>query len=109
MEILRSCVEMIVPTTICCNTPADTEHWVQRVMADFSRWFGGASAREEEGCYMSEEKGLVFEKTRHISSYCTEAALREHIADVYALAREMCAALLQECVSLIVNGRMYYV
>ena len=81
----------------------------QRVARDFCGWFGGATAQESTGFWMSDTAGLVRESVTIVFAACTAAQLREHLPDVLTLAQQIKAEMQQEAVSAEINGTLYII
>lgn len=102
-------VALYVPGTQGPATATDNAAQVERVARDFCGWFGGATAQESTGFWMSDTAGLVREAVTIVFSACTAAQLREHLPDVLQLAQQIKAEMQQEAVSAEINGTLYII
>ena len=102
-------VALYVPGTQGPDTATDNAAQVERVAAEFSRMFGGATAQESTGFWMSEAAGLVREKTTIVYAACTADQLRDRLPDILTLAQQIKAEMAQEAVSAEINGTLYII
>ena len=102
-------VALYVPGTQGPDTATDNAAQVERVAAEFSRMFGGATAQESTGFWMSGTAGLVRESVTIVYANCTAAQLREHLPDVLTLAQQIKAEMQQEAISAEINGTLYII
>ena len=102
-------VALYVPSTTDTDKPTDNAAQVERVARDFCGWFGGATAQESTGFWMSDTAGLVRESVTIVFAACTAAQLREHLPDVLQLAQQIKAEMQQEAVSAEINGTLYII
>lgn len=102
-------VALYVPGTQGPATATDNAAQVERVAAEFSRMFGGATAQESTGFWMSEAAGLVREKTTIVYAACTAEQLRDHLPDILTLAQQIKAEMQQEAISAEINGTLYII
>ena len=82
---------------------------VECVARDFCGWFGGATAQQSTGYWLSESAGLVREAVTIVYAACTAEQLREHLPDVLQLAQQIKAEMQQEAVSAEINGTLYII
>jgi hypothetical protein len=103
---LDHCVKVTVPGTTDVNKEAlDVQQtWVRRTLERLSRLFGGATAINGQGGWMSETHGLIVEPVVIVYAYCDKAALENYLADVIAYARNMGCKMGQECVAVEIDG-----
>lgn len=102
-------VALYVPGTQGPATATDNAAQVERVAAEFSRMFGGATAQESTGFWMSEAAGLVREKTTIVYAACTAEQLRDHLPDILTLAQQIKAEMQQEAVTITIDQKMYII
>lgn len=102
-------VALYVPSTTDTDKPTDNAAQVERVARDFCGWFGGATAQQSTGYWLSESAGLVREAVTIVYAACTAAQLREHLPDVLTLAQQIKAEMQQEAVSVEINGALYII
>lgn len=102
-------VALYVPGTQGPDTATDNAAQVERVAAEFSRMFGGATAQESTGFWMSDTAGLVREAVTIVYANCTADQLRERLPDVLTLAQQIKREMAQEAVSAEINGTLYII
>lgn len=102
-------VALYVPGTQGPATATDNAAQVERVASRFCEMFGGATAQESTGFWMSDTTGLVREAVTIVFSACTAAQLRDHLPDVLQLAQQIKAEMQQEAVSAEINGTLYII
>lgn len=102
-------VALYVPGTQGPATATDNAAQVERVASRFCEMFGGATAQESTGFWMSDTAGLVREAVNIVFAACTAAQLREHLPDVLQLAQQIKAEMQQEAVSVELNGALYII
>lgn len=102
-------VALYVPSTTDTDKPTDNAAQVERVAREFCGWFGGATAQESTGFWMSDTAGLVRESVTIVYSACTAAQLREHLPDVLTLAQQIKQDMAQEAVTITIDQKMYII
>lgn len=102
-------VALYVPGTQGPATATDNAAQVERVARRFCEMFGGATAQESAGFWMSDTAGLVREAVTIVYAACTAAQLREHLPDVLTLAQQIKAEMQQEAISAEINGTLYII
>lgn len=102
-------VALYVPGTIDVDHAADNKKYVEHVASAFSAWFGGATASNASGYWLSDAAGLVREGVTIVYSYTTKSALEDRLEDVVALAEQIRAELRQEAVSIELNNTLYLI
>lgn len=102
-------VALYVPSTTDTDKPTDNAAQVERVARRFCEMFGGATAQQSTGYWLSESAGLVREAVTIVYAACTAAQLREHLPDVLTLAQQIKAEMQQEAISAEINGTLYII
>lgn len=102
-------VALYVPGTQGTATATDNAAQVERVARDFCGWFGGATAQQSAGYWLSDTAGLVREAVTIVYAACTADQLREHLPDVLTLAQQIKQDMAQEAVSVELNGALYII
>ena len=102
-------VALYVPGTQGPATATDNAAQVERVASRFCEMFGGATAQQSAGYWLSESAGLVREAVTIVFSACTADQLRERLPDVLQLAQQIKAEMQQEAVSAEINGTLYII
>ena len=106
---LSSKVTVIVPATKNINEEIDNTPYVDRVAALLSNLFGGATATNTLGYWVSNTAGLVKEKSTTVFAYCNQAELEANIDKVIDLCQQLKEELTQDAIALEINGEMYFI
>lgn len=102
-------VALYVPGTQGPATATDNAAQVERVARALCGWFGGATAQQSAGYWISDTAGLVREAVTIVFAACTADQLRERLPDVLNLAQQIKAEMQQEAVSITVNEALYII
>lgn len=102
-------VALYVPSTTDTDKPTDNAAQVERVARSFCAMFGGATAQQSAGYWLSESAGLIREAVTIVYAACTAEQLREHLPEVLTLAQQIKQDMSQEAVSVEVNGALYII
>ena len=102
-------VALYVPSTQGPATATDNAAQVERVARAFCGWFGGATAQESTGFWMSDTAGLVREAVTIVYAACTADQLRERLPDVLNLAQQIKAEMQQEALSCEIGATLYII
>ena len=102
-------VALYVPSTTDTDKPTDNAAQVERVARRFCEMFGGATAQQSTGYWLSDAAGLVREAVTIVYAACTADQLREHLPDVLTLAQQIKAEMKQEAISAEINGALYII
>ena len=102
-------VALYVPGTQGPATATDNAAQVERVAAEFSRMFGGATAQESTGFWMSATAGLVRESVTIVYANCTAEQLRDRLPDILTLAQQIKAEMQQEALSCEIGSTLYII
>lgn len=102
-------VALYVPGTQGPAAATDNAAQVERVARAFCGWFGGATAQQSAGYWLSDTAGLVREAVTIVYAACTADQLRERLPDVLTLAQQIKQDMAQEAVSVELNGTLYII
>lgn len=102
-------VALYVPGTQGPATTTDNAAQVERVAREFCGWFGGATAQQSAGYWLSESAGLIREATTIVYAACTAEQLRDNLPAVLNLAQQIKAEMQQEAVSLELDSVLYII
>lgn len=102
-------VALYVPGTQGPATTTDNAAQVERVAREFCGWFGGATAQQSAGYWLSESAGLIREATTIVYAACTAEQLRDNLPAVLNLAQQIKQDMAQEAVSIELNGALYII
>ena len=109
---LDSKVSIYVPST-CNVNEADTNDlqgkFVTLVIKQFSEMFGGATATDAVGGWLSEDKGIVTEKIKIVYAYCTKDSFAKNYHNVLTIAQKICTEMKQEAVTIEYNGKAAFI
>jgi len=112
LPALKGRVAVYVPTTQGGGpaTAQVVQYQKEKVAEALSRYFGGFTIIEGEGGWYSETQGkLIRERVWIVYAGCDQAVLTRCLASVVRLAGQVARAMAQECVTLEVNGTLYFV
>lgn len=117
MELLKSKnmslterVAVYVPSTINIDKSIDNAHYVNMVTTKLCKLFGGATSYNAMGSWYSDElKKVITENVTIIYSNCTKKQLENNIFQVWDIANDLRDTMSQECISLEINGDLYFV
>ena len=102
-------VALYVPGTQGPSTATDNAAQVERVARDFCGWFGGATAQQSAGYWLSDTAGLIREAVTIVYAACTAEQLREHLPAVLQLAQQIKAEMQQEALSIQIDEALYII
>lgn len=106
---LDSKVSIYVPSTNNVSVEVDNSEAVRSVIRELSQLFGGATATQAVGGWVSESGETILERVTIVYSFCTSEQLRKHFDDVYAIAQRIKEEMTQEAVTLEINGQVKFV
>lgn len=106
---LDSRVAIYVPSTTDTDHPTDNRRQVEEVAANLSAMFGGATATEARGYWVSQSAGLVGEAVTIVYSNAAAEDIERHGAEIVAICRKIKREMKQEAVSLEINGELFLV
>ena len=107
---LKEKAAIYVPSTINKGTKVthiDNADFVRDVAAKMADMFGGASAYDVTGFWMSPIRGLEDEKTTVVYSSC--ANVGPYVDALVDICENLKTAMGQDAVSLEINGKFYLV
>lgn len=106
--VLREKIEIIIPGTTGSNKKADTEHYTNNALTLLSSLFGGATAVNASGAYVSEKSGLIKEDVKKVYAFA-EAIEPDQLSTVLNFVEWLKSELDQECIGMELNGSFYLV
>lgn len=106
---LNSQVKIYVPSTVDVDIVADTKKWIDDSLTLLSKCFGGSTATNALGAWITATGKLVKEDVVICFSYAKEADLEASINEIYGFCLRMKLELKQEMIALEVNGRLYLI
>jgi len=99
-------IAIFIPTTVDVDQQIDTSHYVKLSLDFLAERFGGATSREAQGVWNSQEVGLVGEKVYIVNTFVTQVALNQHLDEVIDFVKQLKSDLSQEAMALEVNGKL---
>lgn len=105
IQVFNWYVAIYVPGTSNVNKETDTVEYVKLALATFSKEFGGSTAIVTRGAWMSQELGLVLEKTTLVYSYAPKVS-KENRRALNLLALKIKTELGQESVAVEVRKQV---
>lgn len=106
---LSSKVSIIVPSTYDVDKAIDSTAYVDAILTALSDMFGGATASDTLGCWLSPTAGLVKEKSVTVFAYCHEKDLADNIGAIIEKCEWLKSEMKQEAIAMEVNGEMYFI
>lgn len=105
---LKEKIAVYVPSTIDVNKKIDNSFYVHEILKEFSEIFGGATAYNASGAWVSSEKGLIIEDVVIVYSY-SDKLTNNDIDKIICICEWLKDELKQECISLEVNDKLYFI
>ena len=108
---LQHRIAVIVPSTVSVCQSASKEvisKWINAAKVKFARLFGGFTAHDATGGWVSADHGLIEENVTIITSFTDDDGL-EFIETVKEFAAQMAEALGQEAVAVEVDHELEFV
>jgi CRP-like cAMP-binding protein len=99
-------IGVFIPTTIDVDQAVDTRPFVDRTLNFLAQRFGGATCREAQGVWNSEQAGLVGETVYIVNTHVTKNDMDKYIDEVITYIKDLKVELKQEAMALEVNQRM---
>jgi hypothetical protein len=111
MSAMKNKFAVYVPSTINGNVPSPgmQAQFTNYVLERLAKLFGGATAIDGEGAWISDTKGLVVEPVKIVFAFADDEKATIHRPDVIALAREVAQGMTQECVSVELDNSLIFV
>ena len=107
---LNQRISIYVPSTIDVNKTIDNSTYVHNIQVELCRLFGGATSQNVVGSWYSNDLNKVItENVTIVYSNTDLQNLEKHISDVWKIAYKLCKSMQQECISLEINGKLYFV
>lgn len=106
---LDSKVAIYVPSTINVSEETDNRKQVLNVIRRLSEMFGGATASDAVGGWVSQSGEVIVEKVKVVYSFCTTGQLKDRIDDILSICEDIKNEMKQEAVTLEINGQVKFV
>ena len=98
-----------IPSTVDVNNSVNNSAAVAGCLSFLSSRFGGATAIDASGAWVSESAGLVLEKVTICYAFCGLRAFLRGRRAVLDYAKKVRDEMKQEAVSVEIDGRLYFV
>lgn len=104
-------ISVYVPSTYEGNKPARMmqRRATKKAARRLSQLFGGATATNALGYWVSSEKGLIAEKQVIVYSACTEEDKQTKLQAVLTFAQALCKWMKQEAVTVEIDGELTFI
>ena len=107
--MLKCKVAIFVPSTININIAIDNTKQVEKTSCFLSGIFGGCTSYNACGKWIDGNNNLISENITICFSYCTKKQLRKAKKDVLNYVKSLCQEMKQDCISLEINNRLYFI
>ena len=107
--MLKCKVAIYVPSTINVNQSIDNTKQIENTCLFLSGIFGGCTAYNASGKWIDSKNNLISESITICFSYCTKKQLRKAKKDVLNYVKSLCQEMKQDCISLEINNRLYFI
>ncbi|MFQ5578379.1 MAG: cyclic nucleotide-binding domain-containing protein [Anaerolineae bacterium] len=102
-------IGIYIPTTIEVDREFDTTPYLEKTLAFLGQRFGGATSRQAQGVWDSDDAGLVSETVHIVRSFVTQADMNAHLNSVLAFVEDLKGELEQEAMAVEVDGKLMLV
>lgn len=105
----RICI--YIPSTINIDKVIDNALYVKNIQIELVRLFGGATTVNNcIGSWYSDDLGkTVNENVTMVYSFTDLKTLENNVKEVWDIAYKLYKSMQQECISLEINGKLYFV
>lgn len=106
---LQEKISIYVPSTLEVNKVVSNKKYVEKVLIELSTLFGGATSQNASGSWYSNDLDcLVIEDITIVYSF-SDNLDNEKIDTVLGLCEWLKMEMSQECISLEINGKLYFI
>lgn len=102
-------VAIYVPSTVDVDKEVNNEQQVLQIIKKLSLLFGGAAASDAVGGWVANDGQTVIEKIKIVYSYCTSEQLKENIDTILEICENLKKEMLQEAITLEINGQVKFI
>lgn len=106
---LKNRVAIYIPSTVNVNQAIENSCYVNIIAEKLSDIFGGATAIEASGFWISDKIGLVAEKITIVYAFCDYETLEKHEKTIVTLCNWLKSELTQEAISLEYNNELFFI
>ena len=105
---LKHQCQIFVPSTLEAVETVDSTEFVKFVETELSMLFGGYTSYQSNGGWVSAEHGLIKEGVTVVTANF-ETLTSDAVNAIVDIAKKLCKDMSQECVSVVVDGQLYFV
>lgn len=106
---LKSKVAIYIPSTININQSIDNSEQVKKACVFLSGLFGGCTAVNASGSWISVAGDLIQEPVTIVYAFCSKYQLMRAKKSIVKFCKNICSEMSQEAVSLEINNQLYFV
>lgn len=106
---LSSRLSIYVPQTVNVNEYIDNTKYVNDTLTILSKYFGGATASQAKGSWLTSNGELVIESTTIVFAYCNTRQLEESFDKIHDYIQRLKKEMSQEAIAIELNGEMYFI
>ncbi|WP_448518094.1 cyclic nucleotide-binding domain-containing protein [Rhodoflexus sp.] len=99
-------IGIFIPTTIDVNKAIDARPYVERTLNFLAERFGGATSKQADGVWNSEQAGLVGETVYVVYTYVTHHDMNRHLDEVIEYVKSLKKELRQEAMAMEINKKL---
>ncbi|TAF34287.1 MAG: cyclic nucleotide-binding domain-containing protein [Cytophagales bacterium] len=99
-------ISVFIPTTIDVDQIIDTAMIVERTLKFLAQRFGGATSKQAQGVWNSDEMGLVGETVFIVNTFVTQADLNKYLDEVVEYIKGLKEELRQEAMAMEVDQKL---
>lgn len=105
----RVCI--YIPSTIDVDKTIDNSLYVKNIQIELVSLFGGATTINNcvGSWYSNDLNKAVNENVTMVYSFTDLKTLENNVKKVWDIAYKLCKLMRQECISLEINGKLYFV
>jgi CRP-like cAMP-binding protein len=99
-------IGIFIPSTIDVDKAIDAKPYVERTLNFLAERFGGATSKQAEGVWNSEQVGLVGETVYIVYTYATQNDMNRHLDEVIEYVKSLKKELRQEAMAVEINKKL---
>ncbi len=99
-------ISVFIPTTVDVDQILDTSEVVERTLKFLAQRFGGATSKQAQGVWNSDEMGLVGETVFIVNTFVTQADLNKYLDEVVDYIKQLKDELRQEAMAMEVDQKL---
>ena len=105
---LKHQCQIFVPSTMDAVENVDSSEFVKFVETELALLFGGYTSYQANGGWVSDEHGLIKEGVTVVTANFKKLT-SDAVNAIVDIAKKLCKDMAQECVSVVVDGKLYFV